>query len=214
MNAKTKLKPKQEKFCNKYIECGNASEAFRYSYSCKNYTDKSIWEKASTLLSKVKVRSRIDELQADLKSKSDITKERVLDEYSKIAFSNISHLHNTWVDRKKLEDLTEEQKCCIKSIQTRVKQLKGGVKIPLESGSEALIPMEELEVKIELYDKLRALDSITKMLGFDAPTKHELTGKDGEDLVKLPESCISKLSDEQRKVLLELGEDALNEEKN
>jgi phage terminase small subunit len=27
-----KLTIKQEKFCNKYLECGNASEAYRYAY--------------------------------------------------------------------------------------------------------------------------------------------------------------------------------------
>lgn len=32
-------------------------------------------------------------------------------------------------------------------------------------------------------DKIKALDSISKMLGYEAPSKTELTGKDGKDLV-------------------------------
>lgn len=73
-----KLSVKQENFCNYYIECGNASEAYRRAYSCKGWKDKSVWEKASSLLSDVKVQSRVAELQDELKKKSDITKEEIL----------------------------------------------------------------------------------------------------------------------------------------
>lgn len=73
-----KLSVKQEIFCNYYIECGNASEAYRRAYSCKGWKDKSVWEKASSLLSDVKVQSRVAELQDELKKKSDITKEEIL----------------------------------------------------------------------------------------------------------------------------------------
>lgn len=72
------LSIKQENFCNYYIECGNASEAYRRAYSCKGWKDKSVWEKASSLLSDVKVQSRVAELQDELKKKSDITKEEIL----------------------------------------------------------------------------------------------------------------------------------------
>ena len=44
--------------------------------------------------------------------------------------------------------------------------------------------------------------------------RHEITGKDGEDLIKLPEGDLSKLSTVQRNALLVLGENTLNEEKN
>lgn len=37
-----KLSVKQENFCNYYIECGNASEAYRRAYSCSNMKDESI----------------------------------------------------------------------------------------------------------------------------------------------------------------------------
>lgn len=46
---------KQEKFCNKYLECGNASEAYRYAYNCLKMSDNSVWCNASQLLSDTKV---------------------------------------------------------------------------------------------------------------------------------------------------------------
>ena len=57
--AEGKLTIKQEKFCNKYLECGNASEAYRFAYDCSRMTDKSVWERASSLLADVKVTSRV-----------------------------------------------------------------------------------------------------------------------------------------------------------
>lgn len=40
--------------------------------------------------------------------------------------------------------------------------------------------------------------------------RKEITGKDGEDLIKGKEIDIDKLSDEERKLLLRLGQDILN----
>lgn len=171
----SELTIKQENFCQKYVECGNASEAYRHAFSYQKMKDKTIWEKASRLIDKDKVATRVKELQEELKLKSDITKERVLSEFAKIGFSSIAYLHNTWIERKEFEELTADQKSAIKSISTRTR------KAVLNEQQ-----MEIEEVKVELYDKLRALESINRMLGFDAPTKTEITGKDGRSLYLEP----------------------------
>ena len=116
-----KLTVKQEKFVNRYLECGNASEAYRYAYDCSKMTDKSVWESASSLLSDVKVASRVKELQNVMQSKSDITKE-----------GNLAILHSIM-------------------------------------SNEAESPSV----------RIKAIEVANKMLGFDAPEKKELTGKDG-----------------------------------
>lgn len=57
-------------------------------------------------------------------------------------------------------------------------------------------PIEEEYVKIKLYDKQKSLDSISRMLGYDAPIKQELTGKDGKDLIpKIEIEIIDKRED-------------------
>jgi hypothetical protein len=69
-----KLTLKQERFCQAYIECqGNASEAYRRVYSCDGWKDKSVWECASTLLSNIKVSSRVDQLKAAHRERHEIT---------------------------------------------------------------------------------------------------------------------------------------------
>ena len=44
------LTPKQEKFARKYIELGNASEAYRQSYDAQNMLPESVWAEASRTL--------------------------------------------------------------------------------------------------------------------------------------------------------------------
>lgn len=151
---------KQEKFCNKYLECGNASEAYRYAYDCSNMSNNAVWNASSILLDNPKVTQRIKELQSSFQKRTEITKERVLNELVKIGFSSIAYMHNSWIDRVEFDQLTDDQKACIKSIQTKVEK---------RSYDDEVRNVEM--VKIELYDKLAALNSINKMLGFDAPAK-------------------------------------------
>lgn len=181
-----KLTIKQEKFCDKYLECGNASQAYRYAFSCEKMKTETINNKAYMLLIKGEIRARVDELKKQLQSKSEITKEKLLSEYTKIGFSSIAHLHNTWIDRKAFQELTDDQKAAIKSISTRTRRVMADT-----------LPIEIEEVKIELYDKLRALDSIVKMLGFDAPTKTEITGVNGTPLI--PEPITVEIIDSREK---------------
>ena len=137
---------KQEKFCNYYIETGNASEAYRRAYDCKNMSEKAIWENASKLLNNTKVAPRVKELQDELK--------------------DISDMHNTWIERKDFEKLTPKQKSAIKSISTKVIKKNVGTKDNPEYTDVEF-------VKIEMHDKLKAIEDLNKMLGYNEPEKHE-----------------------------------------
>ena len=84
------LTPKQEKFCQLYIELGNASDAYRGSYNCSRMKAETIHVKASQLLSTDKIRIRIKELQSHHFKRHEATVDAVVQEYSKLAFSNIT----------------------------------------------------------------------------------------------------------------------------
>ena len=163
------LTPKQEAFCNYYIENSNASNAYRLAYNASGMKPETVNRKSAELLNNGKITARVEDLKNELKDKSDITKEKILSELGKIAFSSIAHLHNTWIERVDFEKLTEDQKATIKSISTKVQR-----KIIGTSDKPEIINVEY--VKIELYDKLKAMDTINKMLGFDAPTKIDVAG--------------------------------------
>lgn len=63
------LTQKQENFCLKYVECGNASEAYRHAYNSKAKPE-SVHVRASELMSDSKVSVRIQELKGNLEEKA------------------------------------------------------------------------------------------------------------------------------------------------
>lgn len=76
-----KLTPKQEKFCQLYIENGgNASAAYRGSYSAGKMKDETIWVNSCNLLKNNKVAIRVDELRADIAKRHEVTVDSILAE--------------------------------------------------------------------------------------------------------------------------------------
>ena len=167
-----KLTIKQEKFCNKYLECGNASEAYRFAYNCSNMSDNSVWCNASQLLADTKVAQRLYYLKSHLAEAAGISALQIIREHQKIAFSDATRIRNGWMSLKDFEALTEEEKACIKSVET--KQTKRVTPM----GEEVI----DEQVKITCYDKQKALDSIVNMLGYNAPEKLANTDTKGNDI--------------------------------
>lgn len=73
------LNPKQEKFCQLYVELGNASEAYRQAY---NSTAKyeSVNVSASKLLSEPKVSLRVEQIREATRANHNITLSDILRE--------------------------------------------------------------------------------------------------------------------------------------
>lgn len=74
------LTQKQEKFCQAYIETGNASEAYRTAYAADKMKPEAIHVKASELLSNGKVTVRVAELKADVRARHDVTVDSLIRE--------------------------------------------------------------------------------------------------------------------------------------
>jgi len=72
------LTPKQEKFCIEYLQCGNASKAYRASYDAEKMKDASVNRKAFELLQNVKITARIDSLRAESAKVAVLTQATVL----------------------------------------------------------------------------------------------------------------------------------------
>ena len=76
------LTPKQEAFCQAYLETGNASEAYRIAYNVKEDTkDTTINVTSSKLLKNPKIGLRVKELQSQLEERHNITKDQLVEEY-------------------------------------------------------------------------------------------------------------------------------------
>jgi phage terminase small subunit len=164
---------KNKVFCREYILDWNGSRAYKVAYP--NVTDGSARTLAGELLTKVDIQEYIKTIQRDLEKTAGISRLMVINEHMKLAFNSIAGLHNTWIERKEFENLTDEQKSCIAEIDTKIKR---EVEWIWNEETEKKEPVKyDIEyVRIKLYDKQKALDSISKMLGYDAATKSEIIG--------------------------------------
>lgn len=123
------LTPKQEAFCLAYLETGNASEAYRRSYSAKSASETSIGRMAKALLDNVKIASRIAELRKPAVERAQLTLE--------------SHLR----DLERLRDAAESAEKYGPAIQAEIAR-----------GRASGLYIEKLKVEVTdaLADRLKA----------------------------------------------------------
>jgi phage terminase small subunit len=67
------MTPKQEIFCQAYVETGNASEAYRRAYDAARMKPATINRKAKVELDKGKIRARISAIQAAVQRRYETT---------------------------------------------------------------------------------------------------------------------------------------------
>jgi phage terminase small subunit len=162
-----KLTPKQEIFCYEYCIDFNATRAAIKA----GYNKNSARQIASDNLTKVYIQDRIRYMRDNVAETAGISIMKIINEHAKIAFSSFANMKDGWMLLKDFEKLTETEKACISEIQTKEsRRADGGDGIVIEEW-----------VKLKLWDKQKSLDSISKLLGFDAPQKIDLTSK-GEKL--------------------------------
>jgi len=149
---------KQKAFCKYYIYDWHVTNAAIKA----GYSEKTAYSIGSENLKKPEIQAYIKDLQSEGEKLVNLSKQKVADEYIKIAFSSIANLHNTWITRKEFEHLTEEQKACIAEISTQVRRM---------TINENLYDVEY--VKIKLYDKIKALENLSKLYGYNEAEKFE-----------------------------------------
>jgi len=177
-----KLTQKQRIFCHEYVVDWNATRAAKVA----GYSETTAYSIGHENLSKPEIKAYIEHIQVDLAKLAGISKLRNLQELSKIAYSSIAHLHNTWIERKEFEELTDDQKAAIESIDTKVES-------PTEFHGEIHY------VKIKLFSKTTAIDMINKMMGYNEVQKVENTNINFNSSPLTPEeikSISDKLEDE------------------
>jgi phage terminase small subunit len=159
-----KLTPKESLFCIYYCERFNgAQSAIRAGYSEK--TARFIAAENLTKPHIIAEISRLRENFEELAQKMGVTKAGVLAEHIKIAYNSIAAFHNTWIERKTFEEIPEEAKAAICEIDTRIEPKA----VITDKGVTKTVKIEYVRVK--LYDKQKALDSITKIMGWNAEEK-------------------------------------------
>lgn len=156
------LNDRQKAFCREYCMHLNSVKAYMKIYPDSTYD--SACASGPRLLGNVRIKEYVKYLQDNLEELTGITKARNLQELAKIAYSNISDLHNSWIERKKFESLTIEQKACIQIVDSfvDVKNIGGN-----SQANQNIVKIEM--VKIKCYSKTEAIKLINEMLGYNKP---------------------------------------------
>lgn len=149
---------KQEKACQKYIEIGDKSAAYRFAYNCSKMKPESINRKAHEFFDKVKIRSRVEELQKEVAKRNDLTIDEIIRELKTMIFFNPKELFNENGTLKKIPELDSDAAKAISSIDVLEVFQGGNLK---------------RSTKLRFHNKLDAIEKMAKHLGFyekDAPT--------------------------------------------
>ncbi len=143
-----KLTRQQQIFVNEYLVDLNASRAaLRAGYSKNNHG-----VLGYQLLQNPLIQEHIAKRMNDLQKRVEITQDRVIAEYAKIAFSDIRNYYDENGDIKKINELTPD--------------ISGAIAAH-EISNQRFGDCETVNNKIKLCDKLRALEAISKQLGFN-----------------------------------------------
>lgn len=164
----SELNEKQKAFCREYIFDWNGTRAYQKVYNCEYDTAKN---NSCRLLTNAYIKLYINEIKNNIEENCGISKTKVVAEHVKIAFSSASQLHDTWMTRKKFEDLKKNNPDlldCIQEIETKKELVNLGGKIKNQR-------IEEVEmIKIKFYNKQTSLSEISKLIGYDEPIKYDL----------------------------------------
>lgn len=105
------------------------------------------------LLQKPRVADQILKKQAKQLEKAELTKERVLEELRRLAFSDLTAFYLPDGTFKPLPLLTADQRACLAGMETIVKNAKAG---------DGVV---DTVLKIKLWDKIHALEQLAKHFG-------------------------------------------------
>jgi phage terminase small subunit len=154
------LTDKQAIFCEEYlIDLNGKQAAIRAGYSPKTAESQ-----ASRLLSNAKVQKYLSERQQQLQADTGITQKRVLEEYAKIAFSDIRKFYTIDGALKPIHDLDDDSAAILAGVEVMEEKVS-------DPAADEVIVVGQVK-KIKTWDKVKALDSLARHLG--------MFGKDNE----------------------------------
>lgn len=162
------LTAKQEKFCIEYLKDLNATQAAIRA----GYSEKTAAVIGAQNLIKLNIQEFIQSAREKDANSAEITRQKVINEYAKLAFFDIRKVLT--IDGG-LKDTTEWDGDSAAAI--------AGLESYDEKEPDSGIVLGTVR-KIKISDKRAALDSLCKVLGYNSPDKLEHSG--GIDLSKLP----------------------------
>ena len=157
------LTDKQRAFCLHYCTHWNATKAALQA----GYSEKTANEQGSQNLAKLSVQAYIKHLQSDIARAAGVSALRNLMELTKIAYTNPTDIRESWEQLKDWESIPDDVRAGIAEVVTVSKVLRrvGGGDESEDENSGLVQTLET--VKVKMHDKLKAIDMINRMLGYN-----------------------------------------------
>ena len=171
--ARKKLTPKQKRFVSEYLIDLNATQAaIRAGYSTK--TAHSIGQEN---LTKPEIKQAIEKAMQKRQQRTEITQERVLQEYARLAFYDPRKLFQSDGTPKPIEALDDDTAAALSGLEVR-EEFEGTGENRTFAGYTK---------KYKLASKLGALDSIAKHLGMFNDKGQETENETQTGVIIMPE---------------------------
>ncbi|WP_395652662.1 terminase small subunit [Brevundimonas sp.] len=161
------LTEKQRIFCEMYCRVWDATKAAKEA----GYSEKTAYSIGSENLRKPECAKYIQFIKDNALEFAGVSMLRNMQELAKIAYGSGADIRRTWESLEDWCDLPDDVKSTISEVTTSTRVIKsiGGDE---ESGASIVQAIET--VKVKQYDKLKALEILNKMGGFNAPEKIEM----------------------------------------
>ena len=157
--AEKKLTPKQKRFVDEYLIDLNATQAaIRAGYSPKTAN-----EQGARLLANVSIAQTIQKAMQDREQRTEITQDRVLQEYARLAFYDPRKLFQPDGTPKPIEALDDDTAAALAGLEVR-EEFEGA------GENRAFVGYTK---KYKLANKLGALDCLAKHLGLFEPKEED-----------------------------------------
>lgn len=190
-----RLTAKEQRFVDEYLIDGNGHR----SAIAAGYSPNTALSIASENLRKPDIARAIAERQLALRQKAQVRQEDVLREACRIAFSDIRQIARFGEDGMRFfdsDELSDDAARAVAEVTSKTRTISGRSK-----GDEGYV---EVERKVKMYDKLRALELVAKLIGAIQPpgtqnigTQQNLTlpgGTSVDDLIRLRDD-LRKMTD-------------------
>lgn len=143
-----KLSPKQKLFVSEYLVDLNATQAALRA----KYAERTAYSQGQRLLKNVEIQKAIQKAMNNREERTEITQDRVLKEYARLAFLDPRKFFNENGNLKNIVDLDDDTAACLAGMDV--------ISSPTRDGETP----EQIK-KIKIVDKKGALDSVARHLG-------------------------------------------------
>ncbi len=158
------LSDKHRIFCEAYCRFWNAAKAAREA----GYSEATAKEQGSRLLTNVNIQNYIQHIKDNAFEFAGVSLLRNAQELAKVAYGSGADIRKAWESLEEWDGLPEDVKATIAEVTTTTRVIKtmGGDE---ETGASIVQAIES--VKVKQYDKLKALEILNRMAGYNAADK-------------------------------------------